>query len=89
MSRPRRVIIGVVWMDTAQEDSPRVIPVPMVTIGELVEDHPDFIRITSEVHADGGARDHTAIPKGVIKEIIRIGSYLEPKEFATYRKAVS
>lgn len=86
--RQRRVIIGVLWMDTHATDDPTVRPMPMVTCGELVEDEEDFIRIRGELHADGDGRNYEAIPKGAIKEIIRIGSYLEPKAFAEYREAV-
>jgi hypothetical protein len=60
----------------------------MVTFGVLAADEPDFIRIASEIHADGKKRDYVAIPKGAIKEIIHVGSLLEPKAFSEYRHAI-
>ena len=85
--RRRRVVIGVLWVDTVSDsDNSKVIPCPMVTFGELTADEPDFIRIASEIHADGGRRDHVAIPKGSIRSIIRVGSLIEPKEFIDFKK---
>lgn len=69
--RPRRVVIGVLWMDTqSHSDDADVIPCPMVTFGELTADEPTFIRIASEIHADGTRRDHVAIPKGTKEEYL-------------------
>ena len=85
MPRTRRIVVGVLWLDTQFAlDHPGVKPLPMVTYGEVVEETPEYIRLRGEVHANGTGRDYNAIPMGVVKQIIRIGSFLEPREFAGY-----
>lgn len=67
-------IIGVVWMDAVfsdKEEAPQ--PIPMFTVGFLVEDVEGYISLAHEIGMDGEFRGTTSVPRGMVKHIYKYG----------------
>lgn len=71
VSKKRLQIVGVVWTDAVfsdKETNPK--PIPMFTIGFLVEDNRSHISIAHEIGMDGEFRGVTSVPRGMVTTVM-------------------
>ena len=68
------------WLDAAGggDTANPTHPIPMVTVGFLVENTEGHVTIAAELHSNGDLRDMTTIPRGIVKSLKRVGSVRVP-----------
>lgn len=75
-------IVAVHWVDATYqlEGGTDLEPVHALTFGYLVEEGEKYVKIASEIFEDGMTRQVTAVPRGMVTEIIYNPTRL-PEEF--------
>lgn len=80
---PRLVLIH--WLDAnGHHTDGQVTPVHGLTAGWVISDEPEFLRLASEIFEDGDARELSAIPKAIVKEVL-VRPVRLPPEFKGWR----
>ena len=70
-AKKRLQIVGVMWKDAVFSDSEEAPkPVPMLTIGFLVEDNKSHVSVAHEIGMDGAFRGVTAVPRGMVASVL-------------------
>ena len=70
-AKKRLQLVGVMWKDAMFSDSEETPkPVPMLTVGFLVEDTKNHISIAHEIGTDGVFRGVTVVPRGIVVSVL-------------------
>lgn len=80
--------VVLLWTDAAfhAEHADSLLPIPALTFGVVWEETDDYIKIASEIFADGEARSFCVVPKGAMSPVVIPLKHLKiPKEFIQYQ----
>lgn len=69
---PNLAPVAVIWIDATSHPTKPVAPAPAVTFGVIVEMTKDAVKIASEAFYDGDRRDHTTVPRNMVKRIVSL-----------------
>lgn len=76
---PSLPVHAIVWEDAAYSDTEKADTVTAVTIGVILEQTARQVVIASEVFGDKTSRHYTAIPKGMVRRVVKVGNVKLPE----------
>lgn len=81
--------VALLWVDAAfhATDGEDLFPIPAITFGIIWEETEEYIKIASEIFADGVARTFVTVPKngGMGPKILKLGKMKVPDNFIEYQ----
>lgn len=83
--------VALLWTDAAFDaiQDEYLLPIPAITFGIVWEETEEYIKIASEIFADGVGRSFCVVPKGPMgPRIVKLNKFLCPDDFLVYQSTL-